>query len=188
MLVGAALSVIGLALFFKVGGTPLSTAGFPDGPQPGQDVLGFEVNAWTAWLTTAAGVLLLFASEQHLLAKGVSLIVGLALAFGAVFALIDGTDVLGLAAANALTALIWGGAAAILLANTFSPRLKHERVEDHGAARTTDDDMAHSSPRQDAGATERAPEPAVVQRSGGEGSLNGAESRAPSTVGRGADR
>lgn len=129
MIVGTILSVAGLALFLHAGDTP--TGGFPDGDVSAAKVLGFESNGWTAWITTAAGVLLLFGAAQHLLAKAMSLIVGLALAACAVIGLIDG-DVLGLAAANWAVELAWGIAAVILLLNLFAPRVTHtERVEDH---------------------------------------------------------
>ncbi|MBF6619800.1 MAG: hypothetical protein ITG02_06155 [Patulibacter sp.] len=124
MIIGTILSVAGLALFLHAGDTP--TAGFPDGDAVGSKILGFESNGWTAWITTAAGVLLLFGAAQHLLAKAMSAIVGLGLAVCAVIALIDG-DVLGLAAANWAVELAWGIAAVILLLNLLAPRVKHEQ-------------------------------------------------------------
>jgi hypothetical protein len=138
LIVGMVLAVFGLMLFFRVSGTPLSTTGFPDAVAIGERFLGFEANAWTAWLTVAAGVLLLFGAAQHLAAKAMSLIVGLGLGAASVIALVDGDDVLGLAAANGLTALGWGIAAAVLLANTLLPRLRgrdevrHQRDTDLG--------------------------------------------------------
>ena len=71
--------------------------------------------------------LLLFAAAQHLLARTMSLLVGLALGACAVIALIDG-DVLGLAAANGWTELGWGIAAAILLVTALLPRLRRRRT------------------------------------------------------------
>lgn len=140
MIIGTILSVAGLALFLHAGDT--STAGFPDGDAIGSTILGFESNGWTAWITTAAGVLLLFGAAQHLLAKAMSLIVGLALAACAVIALIDG-DVLGLAAANWAVELAWGIAAVILLLNLLAPRVtrteavhdadRHGRLDDRTA-------------------------------------------------------
>lgn len=129
MVIGTILSVAGLALFLHAGDTP--TGGFPDGDVSAAKVLGFESNGWTAWITTAAGVLLLVGAAQHLLAKAMSLVVGLGLAACAVIGLIDG-DVLGLAAANWAVELGWGIAAVILLLNLFAPRVTHtERAEDH---------------------------------------------------------
>ena len=63
----------------------------------------------------------LFGAAQHLLAKTMSLIVGIALAAAAIIALASG-NVLGLAAANRWTELAWGVVAAILLFNTVIPR------------------------------------------------------------------
>lgn len=126
-IVGLVLSAAGLALFFRAPGTPLSFDGFPDATATGDTFLGFEANAWTAWLTTAAGILVLIGAAQHLLARTFSLIVGLALGAASVIALFDGDDVLGLAAANGWTALGWGVASAILLITALLPRIKHER-------------------------------------------------------------
>jgi hypothetical protein len=123
LILGAILAAFGLILFIKSGDTQ-PTGGFPDGAASGPSFLGFEANGWTAWLTTAAGTLLLFGAAQHLLAKTMSLIVGLALGAAAIFAAVDG-DVLGLAAANFWTELGWGIAAVLLLFNLFAPRVEH---------------------------------------------------------------
>lgn len=163
MIVGTILSVAGLALFLHAGDTP--TGGFPDGSVTADKVLGFESNGWTAWITTAAGVLLLFGAAQHLLAKAMSLIVGLALAACAVIALIDG-DVLGLAAANWAVELGWGIAAVILLLNLFAPRVdRSDRVDDHdhhrrfGLHRHDGHDGRAERVRPDAEPTGRSAEP-----------------------------
>lgn len=103
-----------------------------DGTAQGDTFLGFELNGWSLLLTAAAGGLLLFGAAQHLLAKIISLIVGLALGAASVIALADGDDVLGLAAANGLTKLAWGVASALLLVNTLMPRVKHKE-RDHTA-------------------------------------------------------
>lgn len=128
LILGAILAAFGLILFIKSGDTQ-STAGFPDGAASGSNFLGFEANGWTAWLTTAAGALLLFGAAQHLLAKTMGLIVGLALGAAAIFAAVDG-DVLGLAAANFWTELGWGIAAVLLLFNLFAPRVEHTDHDD----------------------------------------------------------
>ena len=130
LIMGAILAAAGLVLFLKAGDTPTGT--FPDGTQNGPSFLGFETNGWTAWFTTAAGALLLFGAAQHLLAKTMSLAVGLALGACSVIALVDGDDVLGLAAANGPVKLAWGVAAAILLFNTLAPRLGKDK-DDHDA-------------------------------------------------------
>lgn len=138
LVAGTILAVFGLILFFRAPGTPLSTAGFPDATATGDRLLGFEANAWTAWFTTAAGIALLIGASQHLAAKTVSLVIGLVLGAAAVIAIVDGDDVLGLAAANGLTALGWGIAAAVLLVNTLLPRLRHELTDDREVVRDGD--------------------------------------------------
>ena len=136
LVLGSLLLAFGLLALLQNGDTP--TVGFPDGTVDGETFFGFEVNGWTAFFTAVAGGLLLFGAAQHLLAKTMSLIVGLALGACSVIALVDGDDVLGLAAANGPTKLGWGIAAAFLLINTLMPRKggrKHDdaqRDHDHG--------------------------------------------------------
>lgn len=132
LILGAILAAFGLLLFLKAGDTP--TGNFPDGAATGPEFLGFETNGWTAWFTTAAGALLLFGAAQHLLAKTMSLIVGLALGACAILAAIDG-DVLGLAAANFWTWLGWGIAAVLLLFNLFAPRVDRTDDDHHEGRR-----------------------------------------------------
>lgn len=135
LIIGAILAAFGLLLFLKTGDTP--TGGFPDADLgEGSTFLGFETNGWTAWFTTAAGALLLFGAAQHLLAKAISLVVGLTLGACALIALIDG-DVLGLAAANIWTELGWGIAAVLLVLNVLAPRVDRDRDNhDHDHDRT----------------------------------------------------
>lgn len=125
LLIGTILAGFGLALFLQAGNTP--TDQFPDGTVTGERFLGFEVNGWTAWFTTAAGVALLIGSSQHVIAKLTSFVVAVALGWAAVVALIDGDDVYGLAAANNWTALGWAVPAVVLLLNVFAPRLAGRR-------------------------------------------------------------
>jgi lysylphosphatidylglycerol synthetase-like protein (DUF2156 family) len=89
----------------------------------------FGANGWTGMLTAVAGGLLLFGAAQHLLAKTMSLIVGIALGIAAVIALVSG-NVLGMAAANVWTVILWCGAAAILLFNSAIPRRKKTIVDE----------------------------------------------------------
>jgi hypothetical protein len=124
LIIGTILTAFGLALFLKNGATP--NGGFPDGDISGPTFLGFETNGWTAWITTAAGALLLVGAAQHLLAKALSLIVGLALLAAAIIGVIDG-DVLGIAATNNWTVLGWGIAGVLLLLNLFAPRERRRR-------------------------------------------------------------
>ncbi|MEA2340193.1 MAG: hypothetical protein QOG11_270 [Solirubrobacteraceae bacterium] len=123
---GSILLAFGLAAMIQHNDFASAAAQFPDGTAAGGTFLGFEVNGWTNLFTAAAGGLLLFAAAQHLLAKAMSLLVGIALGACAVIALIDG-DVLGLAAANGWTELAWGIAAAILVVNALLPRARRER-------------------------------------------------------------
>ena len=128
--IGTILAAFGLILFLQEGSNSVdfATGGFPDANVTGDEFLGFETNGWTAWFTTAAGVLLLFGAAQHALAKGFSLVVGLALGAAAIIGLIDG-DVLGLAAANWATELGWGIAAVLLVLNVLAPRVgDHDRT------------------------------------------------------------
>jgi hypothetical protein len=130
---GSILLAFGLLAFLADGTSP--TDGFPDGTvSDAETLLGVGVNDWTAFFTATAGGLLLFGAAQHLLAKTMSLVVGLALGACSVIALRDGDDVLGLAAANGWTKLGWGVAAAILLFNTLLPR-KGGKDKHAGSAR-----------------------------------------------------
>jgi hypothetical protein len=123
LILGTILEVAGLYFLYKQHGFP-KLSNFPNGdaPVPGKVFLGiFGVNGWSGLLTAAAGGVLLFGAAQHLLAKTMSLIVGVALGAAAVIAVISG-NVLGLAAANGWTRLGWGVCAVILLFNTMIPR------------------------------------------------------------------
>jgi hypothetical protein len=122
LILGVVLLAAGLYFIIRAHYFP-RLAGFPNGHAPvDTKVLGiFGANGWTGMLTAIGGGLLLFGAAQHLLAKAMSLIVGVALAAAAIIALIHG-NVLGLAAANGWTELGWGIAAAILLINTLAPR------------------------------------------------------------------
>jgi hypothetical protein len=125
LILGTILEVAGLYFLYKQHGFP-KLSNFPNGdaPVPGKVFLGiFGANGWTGLLTAAAGGLLLFGAAQHLLAKTMSLIVGVALGAAAVIAAISG-NVLGLAAANSWTKLGWAVCALILLFNTLIPRRK----------------------------------------------------------------
>ncbi len=123
LLLGTILLAAGLCSLYKQHGFP-RLASFPDGNAPvqGKVLFGiFGANGWTGMLTAIAGGLLLLGAEQHLLAKAVSLIVGVALGAAAVIALASG-NVLGLAAANGPTKLAWGIFAAMLLLGAVGPR------------------------------------------------------------------
>ncbi len=127
LIIGTILLAAGLYSLYKQHTFP-PFSNFPNGDAPveGKVIFSiFGVNGWTGELTAVAGGLLLFGAAQHLLAKTMSLIVGVALGAAAVIALISG-NVLGLAAANGWTKLAWAIAAAILLFNTLLPRRRTE--------------------------------------------------------------
>src|SRR5450755_4012551 len=123
LILGTILLVAGLFFLYKQHDFP-KLSNFPNGDAPvqGKVFLGiFGVNGWSGLFTAAAGGLLLFGAAQHLLAKTMSLTVGVALGAAAIIAVISG-NVLGLAAANSWTRLGWGVCAVILLFNTLVPR------------------------------------------------------------------
>jgi lysylphosphatidylglycerol synthetase-like protein (DUF2156 family) len=130
LIVGTILLVAGLYVLYKQHAFPAFSQ-FPNGHVSDHKVfLGiFGANGWTGMLTAVAGGLLLFGAAQHLLAKTMSLIVGIALAIAAIIALISGR-VLGIAAANVWTEIVWGGAAAILLFNSAIPRRRKRIVDE----------------------------------------------------------
>jgi hypothetical protein len=123
LILGTILLAAGLYFLYKQHRFP-PFSNLPNGKAPvdGKVFFGiFGANGWTGMLTAVAGGLLLFGAAEHLLAKTMSLIVGLALGAAAIIALISG-NVLGMAAANTWTKIAWGIAAAILLFNTLIPR------------------------------------------------------------------
>jgi hypothetical protein len=127
LIAGSILVAFGLASLLKNNDFPSFSSSFPDGTVQGTNFLGLEVNGWTAFFSITAGALLLFGAAQHHLAKMMSLIVGLALAACAVIAVIDGQDVLGLAAANAWTKLGFAIAGGLMLLNALMPRRTRRR-------------------------------------------------------------
>jgi Domain of unknown function (DUF4383) len=138
LIAGSLLVAFGLAALLKNNDFPSFSSSFPDGTVQGTNFLGFEVNGWTAFFSITAGALLLFGAAQHHLAKMMSLLVGLALAACAVIAIIDGQDVLGLAAANFWTKLGFAVAGGVLLVNALMPRTSRRREVTTGAAAETD--------------------------------------------------
>ena len=165
LIVGTILLAFALLAVIKHNAFPTFGDNFPDGKAVGTKFLVFEVNGWTNWLLAATGGLLLFGSAQHLMAKTMSLIVGLVLGAAAVIALLSG-DILGLGASNFFTWLGMGVAAVVLLLNVFAPRL--DRDKDDG--RDDDDrDLDRSDAireralrrngRTDTGRTERSDAP-----------------------------
>ncbi len=127
LIAGSILVAFGLASLLKNNDFPSFSSSFPDGEVQGTNFLGFEVNGWTAFFSITAGALLLFGAAQHHLAKMMSLLVGLALAACAVIAIIDGQDVLGLAAANFWTKLGFAVAGGVMILNALMPRTTRRR-------------------------------------------------------------
>jgi hypothetical protein len=152
LIAGSILVAFGLASLLRNNDFPAFSSSFPDGTVQGTNLLGFEVNGWTAFFAITAGALLLFGAAQHHLAKLMSLIVGLALAACAVIAIIDGQDVLGLAAANFWTKLGFAVAGGLMLLNALMPRTTRRRevATSAPAARTMrgDDVVADDVPRR----------------------------------------
>ena len=126
LIAGTILVAFGLAALLKNNDFPSFSSSFPDGDVDGTNLLGIEVNGWTAFFSITAGALLLFGAAQRHLARMMSLIVGLALAACAVIAIVDG-DVLGLAAANFWTKLGFAIAGGAMLLNALMPRVKRRR-------------------------------------------------------------
>jgi hypothetical protein len=120
-LIGLALLAYGIGALIFAGHSFAQHA--PNGPVHGNSWLGLEVNGWSGLLFIAAGLLLLLAAPLHWGAKGMSLIVGLALGAAALLALSKGHGALGMFAANHLTELVWGAAAAVLIVLSQLPRV-----------------------------------------------------------------
>jgi hypothetical protein len=95
----------------------------PSGAVNGKTWLGLLVNGWSGLLFIAAGLLLLISAPLHVTAKGVSLIVGIALGAIAVIAVVNGHGALGLFAANHLTEIVWGAGAVLLIGLSLLPRV-----------------------------------------------------------------
>jgi Domain of unknown function (DUF4383) len=103
----------------------------PDGTVNGTTFLGIEGNGWTWVLFAAAGLLLLLGSPIHWGAKSMAFIVGVAFLVGALIALSDGTDILGIFATNNWTKLVLGAAGVALILLSTLPRVgRRERVAD----------------------------------------------------------
>jgi len=127
-IIGAVLLAGGiLGLLF--GSTDFTTSA-PDGDVTGGTFLGIEGNGWT-WIGFAgAGLLLLISAPMHWGAKTTAMLVGLVMAVACVVAIVDGSDVFGVAAANNATKLVMGAAAVALLVLAMMPRVGRKRERD----------------------------------------------------------
>ncbi len=95
----------------------------PSGTATGTTFIGIEGNGWTWLVFAAAGLLLLLGSTIHWGAKSMAFIVGVAFVVGALIALSDGDDILGIVAMNNWTKLIMGAAGAGLIVLSMMPRV-----------------------------------------------------------------
>jgi len=100
---------------------------FPSGTVEGGTFLGIEGNGWTWVMFAAAGLLLLLGSPIHWGAKSMAFIVGVTMLVGALIALSDGNDILGIIATNNWTKLIMGAAGAGLILLSMMPRIGKRR-------------------------------------------------------------
>ena len=99
----------------------------PDGTVNGTTFLGIEGNGWTWALFAAAGLLLLLGSPVHWGAKSMAFIVGVAFVVGALIALSDGSDILGIFATNNWTKLVMGAGGIALIVLSMMPRVGRRR-------------------------------------------------------------
>jgi hypothetical protein len=111
----------------------------PNGAVYGKTWLGLEVNGWSGLLFIAAGLLLLLGAPLHFTAKGVSLLVGIALGAIAVIAVIKGHGALGLFAGNHLSEIVWGAAAVLLVGLSLLPRVGAKTKRRYDAPGLRDD-------------------------------------------------
>jgi hypothetical protein len=99
----------------------------PDGTVVGTTFLGIAGNGWTWVMFAAAGLLLLLGSPIHWGAKSMAFIVGVVFLVGALIALSDGEDILGIIAVNNWTKLIMGAAGVALILLSMMPRVGRRR-------------------------------------------------------------
>jgi hypothetical protein len=99
----------------------------PSGTVTGTTFIGIEGNGWTWIVFAAAGLLLLLGSTIHWGAKSMAFIVGVAFVVGALIALSDGDDILGIVAMNNWTTLVMGAAGAGLIILSMLPRVGRRR-------------------------------------------------------------
>jgi hypothetical protein len=126
------VALIGIAsLVFGVLGFIFASQSFsfdiPDGTVNGATFLGVEGNGWTWVAFAAAGLLLLLGSPVHWGAKSMAFIVGVVMIVGALIAISDGTDILGIVATNNWTKLIMGAMGGVLVLLAMMPRVGQRR-------------------------------------------------------------
>jgi hypothetical protein len=126
------VAIVGIAsLVFGVLGFILANQSFtmdvPDGTVNGDTFLGVEGNGWTWALFAAAGLLLLLGAPIHWGAKSMAFMVGVVMIVGALIAISDGTDILGIFATNNWTKLVMGALGAGLILLAMMPRVGKRR-------------------------------------------------------------
>jgi hypothetical protein len=126
------VAIIGLAsLALGVLGLIFASQSFtmdaPSGTVNGDTFLGIEGNGWTWAGFAAGGLLLLLGSPLHWGAKSIAFVVGIAYGVGALIALSDGTDILGIFATNMWTKLVLGIGGAALVLLSMMPRVGARR-------------------------------------------------------------
>jgi hypothetical protein len=139
----------------------------PDGTVNGSNFLGIEGNGWTWALFAVAGLLLLLGSPIHWGAKSMAFIVGVAMVVGALIALSDGTDILGIFATNNWTKLVMGVGGIALILLSMAPRVGKRRGTAPAATRREPANrrrFGRSTTTTDNGRVEREP---VAARSDG---------------------
>jgi hypothetical protein len=99
----------------------------PDGTVNGTTFIGIEGNGWTWIVFAAGGLLLLLGSPIHWGAKSMAFIVGVVYVVGALIALSDGDDILGVVAMNDWTTLVMGVGGIALIVLSMMPRVGRRR-------------------------------------------------------------
>jgi len=117
-----------------------------DGTVDGDTWLGIEGNGWSNLLAIGAGGVLMFGAQLHWSAKTTALLVGLAFAAAAIIATIDGSDVLGIFAADDATKIAWAITAVVLIALALLPRVGRKEPADTTEA---DDPLAADRGREE---------------------------------------
>jgi hypothetical protein len=125
------LALLALGVTGLIFGSTSFSSNPVDGDVTGSTWLSIAGNGWTWALFAAGGLLLMLAAPMHWGAKTMALIVGLALGAASVISLVDGTDVFGIFAANGMTKLVWGAAAAALLVIALLPRVGKKKGDKH---------------------------------------------------------
>lgn len=95
----------------------------PSGTVNGGTFIGIEGNGWTWAGFAAGGLLLLLGSPLHWGAKSMAFVVGVAFGVGALIALSDGTDILGIFATNRWTKVALGAGGVALVLLSMMPRV-----------------------------------------------------------------